>query len=289
MAIFGAGSKWNNEELKELFIAQEYFTIGWDYQHAKDLYDTVSLLKAGDIVYLKANRAGSRTIRIKAIGVVKTSFIHNLIENKLSFEKISDWGGFSIPIKWLVIEEFKIVIPNNQGKLTNIRSATFYEESLPFVQQKILEKLFNHNFKNYKIMDYGLGQFITGIISVSFQVLQLWRDTQNIELVKAKIKQFDEITSSQNVVTEGLILEQLIPIHVLNTLKGRIDYCWSDYQDAVENPNILPRQLDRYTEGLRECICRELKVIKRLNGEFPVKIMNDWWYQYQCENNNLHT
>ena len=56
------------------------------------IYEAVSLLKVGDILYLKANQPGSRT---------------------------------------------------NEGKLTNIRAATFYEENLPFVQTRILEKLFS--------------------------------------------------------------------------------------------------------------------------------------------------
>lgn len=284
MAIFGAGSNWEGDELKDEFIAKEYFVVGWNYQHAKDLFDTVALLRAGDIIYLKANRGGSRNIRVKAIGVIKTSFVHSFIESGLSPEKFLDWQSFFIPVKWIVTEEFHIVIPDIEGKLTNIRSSTIFEEHLPFVQTEILQKLFKQNFKNITIMDYELGQFITGIISVGFQVLQLWKDTRNVEAVREKVNQFDEITSSQNVIVEGQLLQQLVPTPVLNTLKGRVDICWTDFQDAVGNHNITPNQLDRYTEGLRECICRELRVIKRLNGNLPTQSMNDWWIQHQCEN-----
>lgn len=133
-------------------------------------------------------------------------------------------------------------------------------------------------------MDYGLGQFITGVITVGFQALQLWRDTRDVEAVKSKINQFDKITSSQKVISEGQRLQQVVPIPVLNTLKERVDQCWTDFQDAAGNHNILPRQLERYTEGLRECICRELRVIKRLNGKLPTESMNSWWNEYQCEN-----
>lgn len=62
MAIFGAGSNWNGDELKEDFITNDYFIVGWNYDLAKDIFDTVSLLRAGDIIYLKANRGGSRAI-----------------------------------------------------------------------------------------------------------------------------------------------------------------------------------------------------------------------------------
>ncbi len=142
MAIFGAGSNWDGVEMKNDFFKNENFVIGWDYDNAKDLYDAVSLLKAGDIVYLKANQVGSRTIRVKGIGIVTQSFIHCLIEKGLTKENIADWNSFFIRVKWIVKDKFHIQIPDSEGKLTNVRAATFYEEYLPFVQTEILNQLF---------------------------------------------------------------------------------------------------------------------------------------------------
>lgn len=142
MAIFGAGSKWNEKvEMKNIFFKKENFEIGWDYNNAKDLYDAVTLLKAGDIIYLKANRPGSRSIRVKGIGIITKSFVHCLIEMGLTKETITDWKSFYVKVKWVIKDEFHIVIPYNEGKLTNVRAATFYEENLPFVQNEIIEKL----------------------------------------------------------------------------------------------------------------------------------------------------
>lgn len=129
--------------MKESFFEQGRFIIGWNDASAKDLYEAVSLLKVGDILYLKANQPGSRTIRVKGAGVVEKSFIQSLIDEGLSHEVISNWSNFYIRIKWVVRDEFFIEIPEDEGKLTNIRAATFYEENLPFVQTKILEKLFS--------------------------------------------------------------------------------------------------------------------------------------------------
>ena len=47
-----------------------------------------------------------------------------------------------IKVKWVVVDEFTVKIPEDEGKLTNIRPATFYEEYLPFVQEQILNKIF---------------------------------------------------------------------------------------------------------------------------------------------------
>ncbi|MFZ6013683.1 MAG: hypothetical protein ACOYXT_25310 [Bacteroidota bacterium] len=143
MAIYGAGSNWSGDEMKESFFEEGKFIIGWNDASANDLYEAVSLLKVGDILYLKANQPGSRTIRVKGVGVVEKSFIQSLIDEGLSHETISNWSNFYIRIKWVVRDEFFIEIPQDEGKLTNIRAATFYEENLPFVQTRILEKLFN--------------------------------------------------------------------------------------------------------------------------------------------------
>jgi hypothetical protein len=142
MAIFGAGSNWDGNEMKDDFFADENFVIGWDYDSAKDLYDAVSLLKAGDIIYLNSSSPSSRNLRIKGIGVVTKSFIHCLIEKGLTKEEIVDGGSFFIKIKWVFKEEFHIVIPKSEGKLTHVRAGTFYEEYLPYVQKEIIDKLF---------------------------------------------------------------------------------------------------------------------------------------------------
>jgi hypothetical protein len=143
MAIYGAGSKWNQDEMKTDFFENERFTIGWNEESARDLYEAVSQLKVGDIIYLKSvSPAHIRNLKIKGIGIVTKSFIQCLQNEEYKNVNISDWNSFFIKIKWLDLEEFSIKIPDNEGKLTNIRPATFYEENLPYIQKEILNKIF---------------------------------------------------------------------------------------------------------------------------------------------------
>ena len=143
MAIYGAGSKWDKDELKNDFFENEKFTIGWDEKHAKDLYEAVSQLKVGDIIYLKSvSPAYIRNIKIKGIGIVTKSFIQCLQDKEYTSTEISDWNSFFIKVKWIVLNEFTVQIPEDEGKLTNVRPATFYEEYLPFVQEQIINKIF---------------------------------------------------------------------------------------------------------------------------------------------------
>ena len=55
---------------------------------------------------------------------------------------ISDGKSIFIKVRWIVLNEFTIKIPEDEGKLTNVRPATFYEEYLPFVQEQIINKIF---------------------------------------------------------------------------------------------------------------------------------------------------
>ncbi|CAM3421915.1 hypothetical protein [Flavobacterium chungbukense] len=141
MAIFGAGSKWEKNEMKNDFFKNENFVIGWNIKNAQDLYSQISTIKIGDIIFLKANKPGNLNLRIKGIGIVKDSFIGVLFdkEENLSLRK----KNFELPVKWIVKSEFKISIPPDTGKLTHVRAGTLHEEYLPYVQKEIIGKIFN--------------------------------------------------------------------------------------------------------------------------------------------------
>lgn len=139
MAIYGAGSKWNDQELKNDFFKNSNYQIGWDISEAEDLYTLISTVKTGDIIFLKANSPGSLNIRVKGIGIVRQSLLQNLFTEETNLS--SKRSNFSLPVEWIIKEEFKLTIPKQTGKLTNVRAATLYEEHLPYVQTEILNTL----------------------------------------------------------------------------------------------------------------------------------------------------
>lgn len=139
MAIFGGGSLWNDKELKDNFYNNNNYIIGWDISNAEDLYTLISSIKVGDIIYLKSNRPGSLDIRIKGIGIVTKSLMQKLFDEQMNLSNKRD--KFELPVNWICQHEYKITIPNDTGKLTNIRAATLYEEYMPFVQNKIINKI----------------------------------------------------------------------------------------------------------------------------------------------------
>jgi len=141
MAIFGFGSNWDGNEMKTDFFNEEKIIIGWDKKSANDLYSFVSSLKVGDIVYLKSNQPGSRSIKVKGIGIITKNLIGCITSGEYKSTNITDWNSLFVKVKWMNKSEFQIQIPEDEGKLTNIRAATVYEEYLPYVQQEILNHL----------------------------------------------------------------------------------------------------------------------------------------------------
>ncbi|TDM51386.1 hypothetical protein [Aliivibrio fischeri] len=142
MAIFGAGSNWIGKEVKSEFFNENKFVIGWNENNSKDLYEAISQLKVGDIIYLKS--VSPRYIRHVEIGIVTKSFIQCLQSGEYGNTDISDWNALFIKVNWIIQTSFVIDIPVNEGKLTNVRPATFYEEFLPYVQEKIINKLISN-------------------------------------------------------------------------------------------------------------------------------------------------
>jgi len=141
MAIFGAGSFWDGtDEQKEDFFDNENYVIGWEFGNARDLYLAVSALRVGDILYLKSNQPGSRSIRVKGIGIVTGSLAEDIFEH-FYFDRPLNPEGLAIHVRWIFRDEFQIQIPDDEGRLTNVRAATFYEEYLPFVQAEILARV----------------------------------------------------------------------------------------------------------------------------------------------------
>jgi hypothetical protein len=150
MAIYGVGSNWSGEELKDRFFEEGKFILGWNEDSAKDIYAFVASLKVGDILYIKANRPGARTIRVKGVGIVTKNLLTCMSSGELAHSALSDWEHLFVDVAWVHRDEFQINIPEEEGRLTNIRAATIYEEYLPLVQEAILKNLIEPTISKQK-------------------------------------------------------------------------------------------------------------------------------------------
>ncbi len=69
MAIFGIGAYYD-EDVSEQFIENSIAGPGWSQEKAPELFQYMSSLKVGDIVYIKSCPASSKDIHVKGIGFV---------------------------------------------------------------------------------------------------------------------------------------------------------------------------------------------------------------------------
>ncbi len=141
MAIYGVGSKWNEKELKDKFFDEGKFILGWNEENAEDLYSFTASLKVGDILYIKSNAPGSKKITVKGVGIVMKNLLSCISSGELGSDSCKKWNSLFVRVCWICRETFRLEIPKEQGKLTNIRAATIYEEHLPYVQEKIVSAI----------------------------------------------------------------------------------------------------------------------------------------------------
>lgn len=71
MAVYGMGSLFGgtNEQLSN-FINEGFVCIGWKNTDKPELYEVLNNIKIGDIIYIKALFVRSKTMKIKAVGIV---------------------------------------------------------------------------------------------------------------------------------------------------------------------------------------------------------------------------
>lgn len=133
MAVWGIGSYYKgtlNPDKTDDFIKENCAFIGWDYDNAPSLHYMLSTVKLGDIVYIKSFIPKSKTLHIKAVGIVNDA-------NK----NISRELGIGIGVKWKDdFEPMKIEITEKVFK-NNVYNNTLFEEYDHDIINKLIYEL----------------------------------------------------------------------------------------------------------------------------------------------------
>ena len=96
MSVYGMGSLFcGTEEQLDNFVSEGFVCIGWKKEDKPELYAILNNIKIGDIIYIKALPLSSKTMRIKAVGIVTTALKTENTHH--GYEKC----GNEIGIKWL--------------------------------------------------------------------------------------------------------------------------------------------------------------------------------------------
>lgn len=130
-------------------------------------------------------------------------------------------------------------------------------------------------------MAFDLALALFAGISAAAEAIQAWlalRDKRKAASV------FDETYEKTLQATDSKkAAEQLvaiIPTEVIQDLEERARSCWTGYRKVLGG-EYLPDEVDKATDSVRACVCRELGRIHKLNGSIPDRWMPQW-NQYKC-------
>ena len=117
-------------------------------------------------------------------------------------------------------------------------------------------------------------------ISATMQAIQTWIQFRDRKRAVEPLKRI-EVTPA--IADEAQRLQSVVPMEVLVKLRERAERCWTKYTSTLDDDSYLPDEIDKATHAVRQCICRELRRIYKLNGSIPPGKLLDYWKQYQCE------
>ena len=118
-------------------------------------------------------------------------------------------------------------------------------------------------------------------ISAVGAAIGIWRGRRNQEEAS---KAFDEALAKTRDSAEAeqaaAELVNVMPEDVLKMMESRAELCWVGYKTVVDG-KFLPDEIDRATDAVRACVCRELRRIYKLNGQIPPRWIPQW-EKYGC-------
>ena len=92
--------------------------------------------------------------------------------------------------------------------------------------------------------------------------------------------QREMLTSHPSVRREAARLVALLPPGTIERFGDRIDNCIATFDDAIDASKSTP--LRDAEKKLADCVCTNLKTLKRTNGNIPPGRLRDFWEQYDC-------
>lgn len=123
---------------------------------------------------------------------------------------------------------------------------------------------------------------IISLIRGAMQAITFWQTQKDRKKAKQALIEAKSKTTEPSTVEEGVKLISLIPKSTLDLMTQRVNHCFTNYEEVLEDEKYLPKQIDNATIALIECICSELRRIKLVNGDLPTTTLKKYWDQYNC-------
>lgn len=129
-------------------------------------------------------------------------------------------------------------------------------------------------------------ELITATISAGMQAIDLWLNLRDRYKAQTAMRRISDIQYTDENRMESQNLVHLLPSDLLVTFSERVNRCFINYKDVLDDEQYLPKEIDDATEAVKKCVCRELRRLKKLNGSIPNGLLMRYWNQYKCDLEN---
>ena len=123
--------------------------------------------------------------------------------------------------------------------------------------------------------------FFSGISAVAAAVQAWYRFKDRQKAADAFDTTYRQTLDSREANEAATELVAIIPEAVIEDLEHRADKCWTGYRDVLGG-EYLPFEIDKATDDVQACVCRELGRMNKLSGTIPAK-WEGQWNRFNCE------
>ena len=173
---------------------------------------------------------------------------------------------------------YRKYIRRNRKKL----GVFFIKETEDIVNQLCddFEKTLTKHNQYMKLMEPSL---VVALVQGAMQAISFWQEQRDRIKASKALKSVENLIDNPDVIKEQTILKSLIPERTLNLMTERVNVCFKRYDEVLDDDSsYLPAEIDKATDAVIACICRELRRIMKLNGELPTDTLKAYWEKYNC-------
>ena len=123
---------------------------------------------------------------------------------------------------------------------------------------------------------------IVALVRGGMQAISFWQNQKDrIKAINA-IKDIDKISKQNDIIFENKSLLNIAPQSTIDLMTDRIKNCFDRYNQVLNDDDFLPAEIDKATNALIKCICREIERLVKINGKIPSKTLQEYRDLYNC-------
>ena len=124
---------------------------------------------------------------------------------------------------------------------------------------------------------------IIAAINAIMAAFGIWQKERDYKLTRNEYKRvYEESVRSEEIIAEARLVAEMLPQKTLDILGRRVEQCWGEFDEKIDPDRGAISNPKEEEPELENCICEELRSIKRLNGTVPQGKLRTWWNNYGC-------